>query len=117
MTTVDMVRWFIAKRLCSPLDAVKLADAVVIRHTLKPERPRKGQVLLSFLSNQRPKMNCPFCTTENRIAPPHSPTCPHHELSGDKFWPPWWRSSYYDLDGEQRRCEWLRRKLEANPVP
>lgn len=51
MTTADIARWFVAKRGVSEIKAIALADAVVIRRTFKPERARKGQTLLPFVSH------------------------------------------------------------------
>ena len=51
MTTQDIARWFQLRRACSALDAVRRAEAVVIRRSFRPDRPRgqeRAQLMLPF---------------------------------------------------------------------
>ena len=52
MTTIEIARWFAATRKVPPLQAVALADAVVIRRVFKPvpaqPRAKRAQLTLSL---------------------------------------------------------------------
>ena len=40
MSTAAIARWFMLRRACSPIEAVRRAEAIVIRRSLKPDKPR-----------------------------------------------------------------------------
>ena len=51
---------------------------------------------------------CFECSLENIWAEEGSPTCPHHEHSGLKWWPENW-----DKMPEEERIAWLEKKQLA----
>ena len=57
MTTAELTRWFQIRRQCPARDAVRLAEAIVIRRVLKPDRPRgldRQQLRIPFAALKRP---------------------------------------------------------------